>query len=221
MIASGSSLRGLSDVTTTKSASRAATAPISGRFARSRSPPHPNAQITRLVAGQRARSTQRVVQRVGRVRVIDHDGKRLAHVDRLEASGHGAQLLDACLDCLQWMAGLPGSRRCGQAVEHVEVADEGRCDLDLVASALWIEPTTNSLPHGPDVMPSTLTVAPRIVPEADHRDRTVVKQSDAVEVLEVRYSPVGAWSRREQHPLGGEVFLHVRCGSRDDPARGS
>ena len=47
MIASGSSERGLSDVTTARSASRAAIAPISGRLSRSRSPPQPNTQITR------------------------------------------------------------------------------------------------------------------------------------------------------------------------------
>src|SRR5882672_2622297 len=42
IIASGSSLRGLSDVSTTKSLPRPAASPISGRFLRSRSPPHPN-----------------------------------------------------------------------------------------------------------------------------------------------------------------------------------
>ncbi len=47
MMAPGSSDRGLSEVSTTTSAQRAATAPISGRFPWSRSPPHPNRQITR------------------------------------------------------------------------------------------------------------------------------------------------------------------------------
>src|SRR5262249_80493 len=42
MISSGSSLRGLSEVTTAKSAPSAAAEPISGRLPRSRSPPHPN-----------------------------------------------------------------------------------------------------------------------------------------------------------------------------------
>ena len=41
MMRAGSSLRGLSDVTTTTSLSRAATMPISGRLVRSRSPPAP------------------------------------------------------------------------------------------------------------------------------------------------------------------------------------
>ena len=41
MMASGSSLRGLSEVTTARSARREATSPISGRLPRSRSPPQP------------------------------------------------------------------------------------------------------------------------------------------------------------------------------------
>ena len=47
MIESGSSERGLSDVTTTWSARRRAAAPISGRLSRSRSPPAPNTTISR------------------------------------------------------------------------------------------------------------------------------------------------------------------------------
>ena len=47
MIRSGSSERGLSEVSTTRSLSRPATAPISGRFVRSRSPPQPNTVIRR------------------------------------------------------------------------------------------------------------------------------------------------------------------------------
>ena len=58
MIARGSSLRGLSDVTIARSASSAATAPISGRLPRSRSPPQPKTQISRPSASSRAaRST--------------------------------------------------------------------------------------------------------------------------------------------------------------------
>ena len=46
-IASGASERGLSEVTTATSASRPAISPISGRLARSRSPPQPKTTITR------------------------------------------------------------------------------------------------------------------------------------------------------------------------------
>ncbi len=46
----GSSVRGLSEVTTARSASRAAISPMSGRLPRSRSPPQPNTTISRPVA---------------------------------------------------------------------------------------------------------------------------------------------------------------------------
>jgi hypothetical protein len=57
-IAAGSSVRGLSSVTTTRSASRMAIPPIMGRFAVSRSPPQPNTTHSRPAAwGRRAVST--------------------------------------------------------------------------------------------------------------------------------------------------------------------
>ena len=46
MMSSGSSLRGLSEVSTARSAKRVATEPMTGRLARSRSPPHPKTTIT-------------------------------------------------------------------------------------------------------------------------------------------------------------------------------
>ena len=54
MMASGSSERGLSLVSTTKSLASAAACPISGRLVRSRSPPQPNSVITRLGFSPRA-----------------------------------------------------------------------------------------------------------------------------------------------------------------------
>src|SRR5216683_3772356 len=47
MMEHGSSLRGLSEVSTTKSLPRPATSPMSGRFVRSRSPPQPKSVTTR------------------------------------------------------------------------------------------------------------------------------------------------------------------------------
>ena len=54
MIAPGSSERGLSEVTTQASESRAAIPPIRGRFSRSRSPPHPKTAISRPSVSFRA-----------------------------------------------------------------------------------------------------------------------------------------------------------------------
>ena len=76
MIACGSSLRGLSDVTIATSASSDAIRPISGRFSRSRSPPQPKTQITRPVASSRAACSS-VLERVRLVRVVD-DHRRTA-----------------------------------------------------------------------------------------------------------------------------------------------
>ena len=93
MICSGSSERGLSEVTTATSASRAAISPISGRLPRSRSPPAPNTQSTRPWPAaseprQLARGAQHVLERVRRVGVVDEHGEVLALVDRLEAPRH-------------------------------------------------------------------------------------------------------------------------------------
>src|SRR3954469_10210838 len=84
MIASGSSDRGLSDVTRQTSASRAPISPISGRLPRSRSPPPPTPPPARpenrdhAAIGQLARGAQDVLERIRRVRVVDEDGERLA-----------------------------------------------------------------------------------------------------------------------------------------------
>ena len=51
MMRSGFSERGLSEVTTATSASRAPISPINGRFALSRSPPAPKTQIVRRGSG--------------------------------------------------------------------------------------------------------------------------------------------------------------------------
>ena len=56
MISSGSSERGLSEVTTTASAVRQATSPIIGRFPLSRSPPHPNTTVSRPRGSRRVRA---------------------------------------------------------------------------------------------------------------------------------------------------------------------
>ncbi len=90
MIRCGSSERGLSEVTNTTSASRAAISPISGRLPRSRSPPAPNTHSTRprRPAAARAAAREHVLERVGRVRVVDEHREVLAR-DRPARSGPG------------------------------------------------------------------------------------------------------------------------------------
>ena len=82
----GSSERGLSEVMTATSESSAAARPISGRLSRSRSPPQPRTQISRPSVSSRA-AREHVLERVGRVGVVDEDGEGLALVDRLDAAG--------------------------------------------------------------------------------------------------------------------------------------
>ena len=74
MIANGSSLRGLSEVSTARSARRVAIAPIKGRLARSRSPPQPKTTITRppRARPQRARRED-LLDSLRGVGVVDHD----------------------------------------------------------------------------------------------------------------------------------------------------
>ena len=76
-IAAASSERGLSSVTTTMSASRAAISPMIGRLPASRSPPQPKATMSLplRIGPQRA---QNLVERIGLMRVIDDRPARLA-----------------------------------------------------------------------------------------------------------------------------------------------
>ena len=114
MIAAGSSLRGLSEVTIARSASSAAIRPISGRLPRSRSPPQPKTQITRPVV-ELARGAQHVLERVGLVRVVDDHLERLALVDRLEPPRHAAHRLEPARDRLVVDARAAAPRRARRA----------------------------------------------------------------------------------------------------------
>ena len=93
-IAAGSSLRGLSSVTNTRSARAAAIAPISGRLPRSRSPPQPNTH-DQAPLGMRAERVQRLGERVRLVGVVDED-RRAARVDAdpLHSAGRALELAE-------------------------------------------------------------------------------------------------------------------------------
>ena len=129
MIACGSSLRGLSEVTIGTSLPASAARPISGRLARSRSPPQPKTQITRPSVSS-ARGEERAGQRVGRVRIVDDDQERLTLVDWLEPAGDPADARHAACDRLVREAEqLPG----GHGREHVldvEATEQRRRHVD-------------------------------------------------------------------------------------------
>ena len=73
----GSSVRGLSEVSTTTSLARAAASPMSGRLPRSRSPPQPKTVMS-APGRERAEGGEQTLERVGRVGVVDDDGEARA-----------------------------------------------------------------------------------------------------------------------------------------------
>ena len=124
MMSSGSSERGLSDVSTTKSLSSAAAMPISGRLVRSRSPPQPNSVITRP-ARQLRGDLNHVAQRVVGVGVVHDDQKRLPFVDAFEPARNRAAGGDAARGYrprIQAVAEADAER--GQNVRDVDAPDQ-------------------------------------------------------------------------------------------------
>ena len=85
-IAAGSSPRGLSSVTTTRSASSAATSPIGARLPGSRSPPAPNTTASRRPGC--AQGGQHRPQRARLVGVVDQREEILAAVDLFQPPGN-------------------------------------------------------------------------------------------------------------------------------------
>ena len=128
MIASGSSLRGLSEVTSTRSASRA------------RRVAHQRALAAVAVAARAehhvqpaprdlARRAQHVLERVGRVRVVHEHAEVLALVDRLEAAGHAAEAARSAI-----VARTPSERAAATAASTFCTLNRpGQRRLDLAA----------------------------------------------------------------------------------------
>ena len=89
IIASGSSLRGLSEVRIARSASRPAIPPISGRLPRSRSPPQPKTQTAAADSVRGAREHR--LERVGLMRIVDqhrHSGRSRHRLQSAGGPGH-------------------------------------------------------------------------------------------------------------------------------------
>ena len=137
---SGDSSRGLSLVTTTCSASLIAIAPISGRLPASRLPPQPNTHQSlppRSAASGRERG-QRLLQRVGRVRVVDDDLglRRQRRRCRPAASG------PAPASARRRPRPLRRGRRRGRAARRASPAGWRRCSR---RSAAWRWPRSSRL----------------------------------------------------------------------------
>ena len=119
-IAAGSSLRGLSSVTTSTSASRAAISPMIGRLPGSRSPPAPSTTTSRPVVSGRS-AVQRGGHGVGLVGVVDDGEEVLAGVDLLQPPGHAARGTHRGGDRGGVEPGLAERRDRAQRVGDVEV----------------------------------------------------------------------------------------------------
>ena len=140
MIARGSSLRGLSEVSTTKSLPRPAASPISGRLARSRSPPQPNTVMTlrgsSAARDELARQRRQIAQRIVGVGIVDDHGEGLAAIDALKSSRHMRERLDAAGNRLRLAAARVAGGRRGQNVVHIHAPDERREDGES-SPAAW------------------------------------------------------------------------------------
>ena len=125
-IACGSSERGLSEVSTATSAVSATAAPISGRLAGSRSPPHPKTHDHPPAgAGEGAGGGQHAAEGIGRVGVVDQHGEGLAGVDPLEAARYDQGLRQPVGDRGEGVAGRPRRGRGRECVGEVERTRRG------------------------------------------------------------------------------------------------
>ena len=109
---------------------RTAASPISGRL-RAVAVAAGAEHDVHAAVGQLARGAQHVLERVGRVRVVDEHGERLALVDRLEAAGHAVAPRPAPRAAAS--RSTPSARAAAIARERVldvEAARAGASDLD-------------------------------------------------------------------------------------------
>ena len=128
-IAAGSSVRGLSDVTIARSASRAAISPIIGRLPRSRSPPQPNTTISRPRRHRRASPRWRAPAR----RACARSRRRTARRDRWRPSPAAPGTATSRRAARDRVGGSPRADRHpdrDRQVLEVVVADQRRVDLD-------------------------------------------------------------------------------------------
>ena len=129
-MAAGSSLRGLSLVTTTRSASLAARRPISGRLPRSRSPPQPNTQINSPPEPTAPRSAASAFSmRVRRMRVIDDYQRRIVAAEALHASRRSLDVGEELQRALQLDAADQQGSEHTEHVRCVERADQPGIEL--------------------------------------------------------------------------------------------
>ena len=134
-IAAGSSVRGLSSVTTRTSASRAAISPMIGRLPGSRSPPAPEHDDQPAV-GERPQALEGGLDGVRLVGVVDDHREVLAGVDPLEPAGHPTAARDRRSHRPRVEPGLGAGGDGGQRVGDVEGTRERYPGLDVDTRAV-------------------------------------------------------------------------------------
>ena len=217
MIASGSSDRGLSEVTTAISDSSAP------------GPPHQRALLGVSVAaaaehrdqpmtGQPARRCEHVLERVRRVGVVDDHAEGLALVDRLEAAGNllGRGQRPRGLSEVKSQGVRDGQGRKG--VGDVEVARQRCLHVDLALGRHAEEPGAGGVEGdaaGAEVGRAACGRVGDAVAAVTCRE--LLCEPLAVRVIEVHNRDAaleldqrGSTLPHEQDPLGSEVVLHAR-----------
>src|SRR3954452_5068493 len=151
-------------------------------------------------ARERARGAQHVVERVGRVGVVDEHRERLALVDRLEAARHAHGPGEAVGDrrIVEPQRARRGHR--AEHVQHVEAPRQRRVQLEPLdrkarAARVALDP------------PRAHLGVKRVDADPD-RVGEVERQAHPVRIVDVDHRDLRAGL--EQPPLGEEVVLHGR-----------
>ena len=181
------------------SAPPAAAAPISGRLARSRSPPAPKTAITPPF-GDLAGRAQRVLERVGGVRVVDDDREGLALLDGLEAPRHATGTRQRVGDRRVVDAELAGDDDRRERVADVEAPRQRGPQLEVV------DREARAARVGAQDPRAHLCVG-GVEADRGSRSGSSPGQARAVGVVDVDHGQLGPGL--EEPALGEEVVLHV------------
>ncbi len=131
-VAPASSLRGLSSVTITSSARRAAIAPISGRLPLSRSPPQPNT-TRKLVRRYADAAPQHRFQRIRRMGIIDIDGRAACGKgDFLQTPRRALEFRERRKNRSRPYRQVRWQGRGDQRIRRLEVAGERQLDFECL-----------------------------------------------------------------------------------------
>ncbi len=125
----GSSVRGLSLVTMTRSLPRAAACPINGRLVRSRSPPQPNTSNYTCKI-QSSQNFQNLGQGIGSMGVINKHQRLPGNSHRFQAAvdaGNGSQAVD---NMIRIDSQSQGGAAGGQDIGKIIMADQGRAEFE-------------------------------------------------------------------------------------------